>query len=69
MKFYKLDIDSTADFRTKINALIVKLLNIAYTHTLYGSRGSDVRVILNVTLDLMEKKRKYVIRIQGRLYL
>lgn len=26
------------------------------TYTLYGSRGSDVRVILNVTLDLTERK-------------
>lgn len=29
------------------------------TYTLYGSRGSDVKVILNVTLDL--KKRKYLV--------
>ena len=31
-----------------------------YTYTLYGSRGSDVSVILNVTLDL-EKSGNCVI--------
>lgn len=33
---------------------------LSFTHTLKGSRGSDVKVILNVTLDLM-KQMGYVV--------
>lgn len=38
---------SAANFKTAVNGVLSGTLN-----TLYGSRGSDVKVILNVTLDI-----------------
>ena len=42
-------------------------LYIMFTHTLYGSRGSDVNVILNVTLDLARTDRQRV-RVSSHVY-
>lgn len=39
---------SAANFKTAVNGVLSGTLN-----TLYGNRGSDVRVILNVTFDIL----------------
>lgn len=43
---------SAANFKTAVNGVLSGTLS-----TLYGSRGSDVRVILNVTLDIFWARR------------
>lgn len=49
---------SAANFKTAVNGVLSGTLS-----TLYGSRGSDVRVILNVTLDILRMRQRRLLSI------